>query len=100
MRAEVETHDHFAVYVTYEGYQVRLILNNSKNCCVQIDGDRGICEEIDAGDIFVENMRNFVTAAREKQVTKDTTELTEHVRVILAVKDAIANKKEIERMKR
>ena len=100
VRAEVETHDHFVVYVTYEGYQVHLILNNSKTCCVQIDGDRGICEEIDAGDIFAENMRNFVTAAREKQVTKDTTELTEHVRVILAVKDASANKKEIERMKR
>ena len=97
-RVEVETHDHFVVYVTYWDYQVRLILNGSKTCCVQIDGDHAISEEIDAGDIFVENMRHFLTAAEEKQVTKDTTELTEHVLVLLAVKDAIANKKEIERM--
>ena len=97
-RVEVETHDHFVVYVTYRDYQVRLILNGSKTCCVQIDGDHAISEEIDAGDIFVENMRHFLTAAEEKQVTKDTTELTEHVLVLLAVKDAIANKKEIERM--
>ena len=98
VRVEVETHDHFVVYVTYEDYQVRLILNGSKTCCVQIDGDHGISEEIDAGDIFVENMRHFLTAAKEKHVTKDATELTEHVRVILAVQRAIATEKEIERM--
>ena len=98
VQVEVETHDHFVVYVTYRDYQIRLILNGSKTCCVQIDGDHAISEEIDAGDIFVENMRHFLTAAEEKQVTKDTTELTEHVRVILAVKVAIENKKEIERM--
>ncbi|MBR4289828.1 MAG: Gfo/Idh/MocA family oxidoreductase [Oscillospiraceae bacterium] len=89
--AEVSAHDQFIVYVTYEACRVRLVLNGSKTCRVEINGNSCICEEIDAGDIFVENMRHFLTAIETGQVTKDTAELTKHVRVILAVKSAIEN---------
>ena len=92
LRVEVSDHDHFTVYVDYGSHQTRLVLNGSKTCRVEIDGDRQICREIDAGDIFVENMRNFITAIENGRVTKDTKELTEHVRVILAVKAAIEEK--------
>jgi len=92
VQVEIDTHDHFVVYVTYPEYRIRLIMNNSKTCCVKINGDCEISEEIDAGDIFIENMRHFLTAVEEKQMTKDTAELTEHVRVILAVNCTIENK--------
>ena len=86
VRAEVHQHDDFAVYVDYETYQVRLVLNGSKNCSLEINGDRHVSVEIDAGDIFIENMRHFLTAIENGTLTKDTTALTAHVRVILAVK--------------
>lgn len=97
LKVDVVTHDHFVVYVTYQEYEIRLILNNSKICRIDINGDNPMSEEIDAGDIFEENMRHFLTAIENKQVTKDTTNLTEHVRVILAVKSAIENKTEVKR---
>ena len=97
LQVEVESHDHFTVSVAYRDYRIHLILNNSKTCKVQISADRDISEEIDAGDIFIENMRNYLTAIETKRVTKDTTKLTEHVCVILAVKEAIHNKTEITR---
>ena len=92
IRVEVSSHDHFIVFVEYEGYTIRLVLNGSKNCRVEIDGENSVCEEIDAGDIFVENMRNFITAIKERNITKNTDKLTAHVRVILAVKSAIESK--------
>lgn len=94
IRVEVTDHDHFTVYVDYGCYQIRLVLNGSKTCRVEIRGEQQICEEIDAGDIFVENMRHFVAAIENGQVTKDTKELTEHVRVILAVQAAIEEKED------
>ena len=95
---EVQDHNHFTVHVAYPRYQIHLILNNSKNCLVEILGDRERTEEIDAGDIFAENMRNFVTAIENGCFTKDTAPLTAHVRVILAVKRAMESKQETERM--
>ena len=89
LRAEVQDHDHFVIHVAYPRYQIRLILNNSKTCRVEIRGDREICQEIDAGDIFAENMRNFLTAIEEGRATKDAGKLTAHVDVILAVNHAI-----------
>ena len=95
LQVQVQDHDHFQVYVTYPNRQICLNLNNSKTCRVEIA--KSISEEIDAGDIFIENMRHFITAAQNQQITKDTTQLTEHVRVILAVKQAIKTKTEIYR---
>ena len=89
VKVEVYAHDYFVVYVTYGTCQIRLVLNGSKTCCVEIDGDQQIREEIDAGDIFIENMRHFVTAIENGQVTKDTKELTAHVRVLLEVQAAM-----------
>ena len=97
LHAKVQAHDQFKVYVTYPNRQICLNLNNSKICRVEIRADRSVSEEIDASDIFVENMRHFITAIQNQQITKDTTALTEHVRVILAVKDAIESKAEIYR---
>ena len=94
---QVYAHDQFQVYVTYPQCRICLNLNNSKNCIVQIEAEQPLSEQIDAGDIFVENMRNFITAAQNQQITKDTAALTEHVRVILAVKQAIETKTEIYR---
>ena len=89
IQTAVSAHNDFTVDVTYENCQVRLNLNGSKTCRVEIGGENSACEEIDAGDIFVENMRNFLTAIENRQVTKDTAKLTKHVDVILAVKTAI-----------
>ena len=97
LRVDVETHDHFRVHVTYPNREICLNLNNSKICRVEISAARAISEEIDAGDIFIENMRHFVTAAQNQQITKDTALLTEHVRLILAVNEAIETKTEIYR---
>ena len=97
LHVDVETHDHFQVHVTYPDYEVCLNLNNSKICRVEIGAEKAISEEIDAGDIFIENMRHFVTAAQNQQITKDTALLTEHVRLILAVNEAIETKTEIYR---
>ena len=95
LQAKVHDHDHFQVFVTYDRYDICLDLNNSKICHVEITADQSVSEEIDAGDIFVENMRNFLTAIENQQITKDTTLLTEHVRVILAVQRAIEHHTEI-----
>lgn len=92
VQTEVFEHDRFTVCVTYGSYRIQLVLNGSKTCCVEINGTCQIRTEIDAGDIFIENMRHFLTAIENGQVTKDTAKLTEHVRVILAVKEAIENK--------
>lgn len=97
LRVDVETHDHFRVHVTYPNREICLNLNNSKICRVEISAEKAISEEIDAGDIFIENMRHFVTAAQNQQITKDTALLTEHVRLILAVNEAIESKTEIYR---
>ena len=92
LRTEVKKHDDFAVCVDYGTFRVKLILNGSKNCHIEINGCRQTSEEIDGSDIFVENMRHFITAIENGQVTKDTASLTKHVCVILAVKCAIENK--------
>ena len=92
VQVDVRAHDDFSVYVCYRSYQVKLVMDGSKTCTVEINGDRQITEEIDAGDIFVENMRNFLTAIETRNVTKDTAKLTKHVDVILAVKAAIEKK--------
>ena len=97
LQVQVQDHDHFRVHVTYPNKEICLNLNNSKICRVEISAARAISEEIDAGDIFIENMRHFVTAAQNQQITTDTALLTEHVRVILAVNEAIETKTEIYR---
>ncbi len=97
LHVEVQAHDQFQVYFTYPDSQICLNLNNSKICRVEISADRSVSEEIDASDIFVENMRHFITCTQNQKITKDTAALTEHVRVILAVKDAIESKTEVYR---
>ena len=92
LRTEVKKHDDFVVCVDYGTCRVELVLNGSKNCRIGINGCRQISEEIDGSDIFVENMRHFITAIEKGQATKDTAMLTKHVRVILAAKCAIENK--------
>ena len=97
LQVQVQDHDHFKVHVNYPERQICLNLNNSKICRVEIGAEKAISEEIDASDIFIENMRHFITAIQNQQITKDTTLLTEHVRVILAIKEAIETKTEIYR---
>lgn len=97
LQVKVENHDHFQIHVTYPDRQVCLNLNNSKTCRVEIDAEIPVSEEIDAGDIFIENMRHFIAAVQNQHITKDTTALTEHVRVILAVNQAIEHKTEVYR---
>lgn len=99
VQVEASAHDQFTVDVEYGIYPIQLVLNGSKTCRVAIRADCHVDVEIDAGDIFIENMRHFVTAIENGQVTKDVTALTEHVRVILAVKCAIENKTETERLR-
>ena len=52
-------------------------------------------QKADSGDIFLENMRNFVTAIEQHEVTKDTDKLTKHVAVILAVQESIEKGTEV-----
>ena len=95
VEVEVYAHDHFVVHAAYDTHRVHLVLNGSTTCRVEIVGRSQICEEIDAGDIFVENVRNFITAIETGQVTKDVGKLTGHVRVILAVQAAIEKKEDL-----
>ena len=97
LQTQVYDHNHFEVFVTYPDFQVCLNMNNSKECHIAINGERPVSEQIDAGDIFTENMRNFISAIENQQITKDATALTEHVRVIIAVKQAMETKTEIYR---
>lgn len=97
VRTQVDTHDHFRVFVDYPQYRICLNMNNSKNCLVEIHGEQEVSQQIDAGDIFEENMRHFITAIEKNQITRDTAALTEHVRVILAVKQAIETNTEVHR---
>ena len=91
VRTEVYKHDQFTVHVAYDSFVIRLIMNGSRTCWVEIGGDTRTCEEIDAGDIFVENIRHFLSAIQDGQVTKDTSKLTAHTRVILAIQNSIEN---------
>lgn len=100
VRAEVSDHDHFTVWVTYDAYEICLNLAGSKTCRVEIGGECPDRQDVDAGDIFIENMRHFLAAIEDGYPTKDTATLTEHVRVILAVKQAIENQTETIRIRR
>lgn len=95
VRAEVYAHDQFTVRVSYDSYEICLIMNGSKTCRVEIQGESWICEEIDAGDIFVENMRHFLSEIQSGQVTKNTKKLTAHTHVILAINNAIENNTDV-----
>lgn len=86
----VFSHNNFTVCVKYEEYMINLAMNGSSQCYVVVNGKNSTAVEIDSGDIFLENMRNFVTAIRQNDVTKDTDRLTKHVAVILAVQKSIA----------
>ena len=97
LQTQVYDHNHFEVYVAYRDRRICLNLNNSKDCHISIFGEGSVSMQIDAGDIFEENMKHFIVAIENQQITKDTTALTEHVRVILAVKQAVETKTEIYR---
>ncbi len=85
----VLSHNNFTVCVKYEEYMINLAMNGSSQCYVVVNGKNSTAVKIDFSDIFQENMRNFVTAIKQKDVTKDTDKLTRHVAVILAIQKSI-----------
>ena len=97
LSAQVHAHDQFEVEVEYPDLQVKLLMNGSKTCQVEIQGNDHLCTQIDADDIFQENMRNFISGIEHGSITKDVTQLVEHVRVILAVNAAMKTKQKINR---
>ncbi len=94
VRTAVLSHNNFTICVKYEEYMINLVINGSAQCYVVINGKSSIATQIDSSDIFLENMKNFVDSIRQHKVIKDTSHLTKHVAVILAVKDSIANSTE------
>ena len=95
VRTTVHSHNNFTVCVKYEEYMINLAINGSSPCFVVVNGKTGTAVQIDSSDIFRENMRNFVTAIEQYEVTKDTEKLTKHVAVILAVQESIENGTEV-----
>ena len=89
VRTTVLSHNNFTICVKYEEYIINLVINGSAQCYVVINGKTSIATQIDSSDIFVENMKNFVDSIRQHKVIKDTSHLTKHVAVILAVKESI-----------
>ena len=89
VQATVLSHNNFTVCVKYEEYMINLAINGCQSSFVVINGQSSTVTEIDSSDIFIENMRNFITAIKQNDVTKDTDKLTKHVAVILAVQKSI-----------
>ena len=85
----VLSHNNFTVCVKYEEYMINLVINGCRTSFVVVNAQNSSVTQIDSSDIFLENMRNFVTAIKQKDVTKDTDRLTKHVAVILAVQKSI-----------
>lgn len=95
VRTTVLSHNNFTVCVKYPEYMINLAINSSSPCFVIVNGKTGTAVQVDSGDIFLENMRNFVTAIEQHEVTKDTDKLTKHVAVILAVQESIEKGTEV-----
>ena len=95
VKTTVFSHNNFTVCVKYEEYMINLAINSSSPCFVVVNGKNGTAVQVNSGDIFLENMRNFVTAIEQHEVTKDTDKLTKHVAVILAVKDSMEKGTEV-----
>ena len=89
VKTTVHSHNNFTVCVKYEKYMINLAINGSPQCFVVINGNKSVAMEVDSCDIFVENMRNYIMAIENQFVTKDTSKLTKHVSVVLAVKESI-----------
>ena len=95
VKTTVFSHNNFTVCVKYEEYMINLAINSSSPCFVVVNGKTGTAVQVDSGDIFLENMRNFVTAIEQHEVTKDTDKLTKHVAVILAVQESMEKGTEV-----
>ena len=95
VQTTVLSHNNFTVCVKYPEYMINLAINSSSTCFVVVNGKTGTSVQVDSGDIFLENMRNFVTAIEQHEVTKDTDKLTKHVAVILAVQESIEKGTEV-----
>lgn len=95
VQTTVLSHNNFTVCVKYQEYMINLAINSSSPCFVVVNGKTGTAIQIDSSDIFLENMRNFVTAIERHEVIKDTEKLTKHVAVILAVQESIEKGTEV-----
>ena len=95
VQTSVLSHNNFTVCVKYEEYMINLAINSASPCFVVVNGKTGTAVQIDSSDIFLENMRNFVTAIERQERTKDTEKLTKHVAVILAVQESIEKGTEV-----
>ena len=89
VKTSVLSHNNFTVCVKYEEYMINLAINGCRSSFVVINGQNSTVTEIDSSDIFIENMRNFITVIKQNDVTKDTDKLTKHVAVILAIQKSI-----------
>ena len=95
VKTTVFSHNNFTVCVKYAEYMINLAINCSSTCFVVVNGKTGTAVQVDSGDIFLESMRNFVTAIEQYEVTKDTDKLTKHVAVILAVQESMVKGTEV-----
>ncbi|MBR2036672.1 MAG: Gfo/Idh/MocA family oxidoreductase [Lachnospiraceae bacterium] len=95
VKTTVFSHNNFTVCVKYEEYMINLAINSSSPCFVVVNGKNGTAVQVNSGDIFLENMRNFVTTIEQHEVTKDTDKLTKHVAIILAVQESMEKDTEV-----
>lgn len=91
----VLSHNRFTVCVKYDRYMVNLAINGSASCSVTINGKNSDIIRINDSDIFVESMRHFIKSIHQQEIAKETTHLTRHVEVILAIQESIYKKTEV-----
>lgn len=85
----VVSHNNFIVCVKYAQFTVNLAINGYPPAITAVGSKKSEVVQIDDTDVFAQCMGNFISNIRQKKVTKDTSQLTRHVQVILAIKESM-----------
>jgi predicted dehydrogenase len=85
----VLSHNNFIVCVKYAQFTVNLAINGYPPAITAVGSKKSEVVQIDDTDVFAQCMGNFISNIRQKKVTKDTSQLTRHVQVILAIKESM-----------
>ena len=91
----VHSHDNFTVCVKYDAYLINLAINGANPIYVVINGEKSDVVQVGSSDIFLETMKDFVGAIREKRICKDTGVLTKSISVILVILESIESGREV-----
>ena len=87
--------DNFTVCVNYKDFIVNLAINGSSPCYILVNGSKTVAVQVDASDIYRENMTVFLQTVRGERPSTDPDKLLKHVYVILAVLESMDTGKQI-----